>query len=67
MYVCLCRGVTDREIRNEVDKGATHLRDLRRELGVATECGRCASCARTVLKEALAEQRAAETLLPISA
>lgn len=67
MYVCLCRGVTDRDIRAEVEKGATRMRDLRRELGVASECGRCAGCARSVLKEAVAEKRATETLLPVGA
>ena len=45
MYVCLCHGVTDRDIRAAVCNGATRMRDLAKELGVATECGRCACTA----------------------
>ena len=52
MYVCICNGVTDREIREAVSRGARTLKDLRRELGVASDCGKCASCANEVLCEA---------------
>lgn len=51
MYVCVCKAVTDRDIRDAVAEGATTLRDLRRTLGVSTGCGRCAPCARDVLEE----------------
>jgi bacterioferritin-associated ferredoxin len=53
MYVCLCQPITDRQIRRAVAEGAASLRDLRECLGIATGCGRCAKCARAVLKEAL--------------
>jgi len=52
MYVCICKEVTDRDIKRAVAQGACTLRDLRNTLGVATECGRCGDCARSVLKEA---------------
>jgi len=52
MYVCICRGVTEREIRSCVDEGARSLRDLRECLGVSSECGRCARDARAILREA---------------
>ena len=52
MYVCICNGVTDRDIREAASRGASTLKDLRRELGVASDCGKCASCAREVLCEA---------------
>lgn len=54
MYVCLCNPVTDRQIRLAAQDGARTLSDLREQLGVATGCGKCASCARSVLREALA-------------
>ncbi len=53
MYVCICKNVSDRQIRQAVAHGARRLRDLREMLGVASECGKCASCARDVLREAL--------------
>lgn len=53
MYVCLCKCVTDCQIREAVCEGACSMRELRACLGVATQCGRCAQHARRVLKETL--------------
>lgn len=50
MYVCVCQAVTDREIQQAARDGARTLRDLRRDLGVGVDCGRCVSCARQCLK-----------------
>ncbi|OWY39857.1 (2Fe-2S)-binding protein [Xenophilus sp. AP218F] len=55
MYVCLCHAVTDKQIRQAVHDGATRMCDLRRELGVASECGKCACCANQLRKDALME------------
>lgn len=52
MYVCVCQAVTERQIHEAARDGARTLKDLRRDLGVARECGRCASCARQCLQEA---------------
>ncbi|KZE33220.1 bacterioferritin-associated ferredoxin [Crenobacter luteus] len=57
MYVCLCNAVTDRQIRQAVEQGATRMRDLNLELGVAADCGKCACCAKQILQDSLAEQR----------
>ena len=54
MYVCLCKGVTDHAIRDAVAAGAESLRDVSRELGVARQCGKCASLARSVIADAIA-------------
>jgi len=51
MYICLCNGITDREIRDAASLGASSLADLQAALGVATQCGRCSDCARDVLAE----------------
>lgn len=54
MYVCVCKGVTCKAIRAAVqEQGATSLRDLSRDLGVAMQCGKCANSARQVLNDAL--------------
>lgn len=55
MYVCVCKGVTCSAIRSAVsEQGIDNLRDLRRNLGVATQCGKCALSARRLLDETLA-------------
>lgn len=58
MYVCLCKGVTDSQIRDAVIDGADNLRDVRQQLGVASNCGRCAQCARQVIKQTKQEMAA---------
>ena len=52
MYVCICRAVTNSHIHEAVQGGARTLKDLRRDLGVASDCGRCASCASECLRAA---------------
>ncbi|MBI43396.1 bacterioferritin-associated ferredoxin [Marinobacter lutaoensis] len=51
MYVCLCHGITDRDIREAAENGVHSVRQLGKELGVGTQCGRCASMAREILRE----------------
>jgi bacterioferritin-associated ferredoxin len=54
MIVCICNNVSDRDIRKAVAAGMSTMRELRQNLGVATCCGKCDSCARQVLRECLA-------------
>ena len=50
MYVCVCKAVTESQVRQAVSGGVQSLKDLRRELGVTSDCGQCAVCARQCLK-----------------
>ena len=52
MIVCVCRRISDHRIREAVRDGAQTFEALQRELGVATQCGRCAECACQVMREA---------------
>jgi bacterioferritin-associated ferredoxin len=51
MYVCLCKAVTEQQICTAIDEGAVSLQDLQKQLSVATQCGACAGCARTMLNK----------------
>jgi bacterioferritin-associated ferredoxin len=53
MIICVCKAVSDRHIRAAVNDGATCLRDLTRELGVGTCCGKCVPEARATLSATL--------------
>ena len=53
MIICLCNNISDREIRQAVDLGLSTMAELRRDLGVATCCGTCASHAKQVLADHL--------------
>ena len=58
MYVCLCHNVTDTDIHQLVRaEGVSSMRELREHLGVATQCGKCAGCAKDVLRAAVHEAR----------
>ena len=52
MIVCVCRRVSDHQIRQAAAEGAVSLECLQFELGVATQCGRCADCASRILYDA---------------
>ncbi len=51
MYVCVCMAVTERQVQQAARNGAKTLKDLKRDLGVASACGLCGSCAKRCLKE----------------
>jgi bacterioferritin-associated ferredoxin len=53
MIVCVCKAVSDRQIRTAVKEGATSLRDLTRDLGVGTCCGKCLPEAKSALAASL--------------
>ncbi len=55
MYVCLCKGITDKQIRETVNQGAQSFREVRRQLDLASQCGKCGALAREVYDNYLAD------------
>jgi bacterioferritin-associated ferredoxin len=55
MYVCLCKGVTDSQIRSAVRDGARTVRGLRKQLGCTGQCGKCKQQVRELRDEVLIE------------
>ena len=53
MYICLCKAVTDSQIREAVANGATAFGQVRKELGLASQCGKCGILTREILREAV--------------
>ncbi len=51
MYVCVCLGITDRQIRRAVEQGAHTLGEVQMKLPVGACCGRCEDCAREVIRD----------------
>ena len=56
MYVCVCKGVTERAIREAVHQGADRMRDLKACLGVKEQCGICACHTKQVLDQTLVQK-----------
>ena len=63
MYVCLCKGVTDGQIRDAIYEGCCSFSDVRESLGVATKCGKCACTAKEVVSATLVELHNAQAAL----
>ena len=52
MLVCLCKGVSDRRIREEVRRGANTLLQIRQACAAGTDCGTCTKQIRQVMASA---------------
>jgi bacterioferritin-associated ferredoxin len=51
MYVCLCNGITDREIRETIAEGATSVEEVMYMTGAATRCGSCLSTIASMVEQ----------------
>jgi bacterioferritin-associated ferredoxin len=67
MYVCVCKAVTDKQIRRAAAKGVDNLFELREVLGVSAGCGSCADMAESILDEANAGGHGPRLYVPSSA
>ena len=45
MYVCVCNGVTDRDVREVVDAGCRSVAELTMRTGAGAGCGSCLEAA----------------------
>ena len=63
MYVCLCEGVTDGQIREAIYEGCCSYRDVRTALGVASQCGKCACLAKQVVRETLSDVQSSQAVM----
>lgn len=62
MYVCICSGITDHDVREAAAEGCRSLAELTMRTGCAAICGTCAEHAAEILTEA---RREIEFPLPI--
>ncbi|TPV92520.1 MAG: hypothetical protein B7733_25495 [Myxococcales bacterium FL481] len=49
VLVCICKGLSDRRIREEIRRGCTTLRSLQQSCGAGTDCGQCARQVRSMI------------------
>ena len=58
MYVCLCNGYTDRQIRSAVREGGVNTaEEAYLSLGNGFCCGACVECANSLVEEELPSRR----------
>jgi len=53
MFVCLCNGIRDRELRELAGKGVRTAGEAYRRLGVEMNCADCAECIQGFIDDAL--------------
>ncbi len=51
MYICICKAITDTQIRAAVDNGVNSVCKLRKKFGLASSCGSCIKMTESILKE----------------
>jgi bacterioferritin-associated ferredoxin len=53
VFICVCNGVTEKQIRDAVSSGTSDLAQLQARLGVGAGCGTCAGFAQQVIAETI--------------
>ncbi|GAA0364708.1 bacterioferritin-associated ferredoxin [Bowmanella denitrificans] len=57
MFVCLCHGITDKHIAQAVrEEGVGNMRELRKQLGVGSQCGKCVQLAQQVIDNTIVDE-----------
>ncbi len=56
MYICLCRAITDDEIKQAISSGSNCVEALQHELGVSTQCGQCLESVQEILHQYLMDE-----------
>ena len=55
MYVCVCNGVTDRQVREAVEKGCGSVGELTMRTGAGSNCGSCLDMAAEMIAQMQSE------------
>jgi len=66
MYVCICNGVTDRQIREAADAGCDSVSEMTMRTGAGASCGSCLGLVAELIDEVRA-RRALPLPLPVLA
>ena len=56
MFVCLCKSVTDHQIRAAVDRGVHSFDAMQKQLEVSSVCGACTCEVKNILKKRLEKE-----------
>ncbi|MCC7060632.1 MAG: (2Fe-2S)-binding protein [Burkholderiaceae bacterium] len=61
MIICICRAVSDRQIRSSISQGASSIAQVRAELGAGGCCGKCAPQVRQMIQQHASGQQCGST------
>lgn len=62
MYVCICNGITDQDIRDAAAAGCGSMTELTMRTGAGACCGSCVDLAASLLEDEAASRRIVQVL-----
>ncbi len=57
MIICVCHNISEDTIRTAIRQGVDDMHLLREKLAIGSECGKCKSCTKKILREHAKENR----------
>ena len=67
MYVCICNGVTKRDVRQAAEAGCRSLPELTMRTGCGATCGTCLETAAALLDEVRSKREVSLPMLQVAA
>ena len=57
MYICVCHGVTDKQIQQAVvEEGVGNIRELRQKMSLGNQCGKCVQMAQQIIDNTIVDE-----------
>lgn len=57
MFVCMCYGITDKQIKNAVEThGVGNIRELKQVMSVGSQCGKCIELAQEIIDDTIMDE-----------
>lgn len=60
MLVCVCNGISDKQIDSALSNGLSNFKDIKSELGLGNCCGQCVSFAKQMVNTKIADVQNAQ-------
>ncbi len=51
MIVCICHNISENQVKSAIRNGMDSMHLLRDNLAIGTDCGKCKSCTKKILRE----------------
>jgi len=57
MYVCMCYGITDKQVKNAVAAhGVGNMRELKQVMALGSQCGKCVEMAQDIIDDMIIDE-----------
>jgi bacterioferritin-associated ferredoxin len=60
MLVCVCNGISDKQIDSELTAGSSSFKEIKSELGIGNCCGQCVPFAKNMVNEKITAIQASQ-------